>query len=165
MGPGKLVCHMQNLSYAYDRLSPTYASVYAIALWTSFDRNKSLAGLLLNMYLSAMRNTRRYKLSAIWLNVIQHVFVLAGISRLLDTCLSGKHNANYIVKSILCAVILVCGCRVPAYRIQPTHGPIHVLDMHGTGTKHIVSNSQKSVIQWSVVSEFTCILFSQIGKN
>ena len=55
VGPGKLVRHMQNLSYAYDGFSPAYASVYAIALGTSFDRYKSqsseiicLAGLLLN---------------------------------------------------------------------------------------------------------------------
>ena len=56
-------------SYAYDGLSPSYASVYAIALGTSFDRYKSqhsericlaaVAGLLLYMYSSATRNTRR----------------------------------------------------------------------------------------------------------
>ena len=40
VGPGILGCHMQNLSYAYDGLSPSYASVYAIALGTSFDRYK-----------------------------------------------------------------------------------------------------------------------------
>ena len=51
---------MQNLSYAYDGLSPSYVSVYVIALGTSFDIYKSqnsekicLAGLLLYMYLSA----------------------------------------------------------------------------------------------------------------
>ena len=51
VGPGKLVCHMQN---------PSYASVYVIALGTSFDIYKSqnsericLAGILLYMYLSA----------------------------------------------------------------------------------------------------------------
>ena len=60
VGPGKLVRHMQNLSYAYDGLRPIYASVYAIALGTSFDRYKSqnskricLAGILLYIYLSA----------------------------------------------------------------------------------------------------------------
>ena len=37
VGPGNLVHHMQNLSYAYDGLSPSYASVYVIALGTSFD--------------------------------------------------------------------------------------------------------------------------------
>ena len=37
VGPGKLVCHMQNPSYAYDGLSPSYASVYLIALGTSVD--------------------------------------------------------------------------------------------------------------------------------
>ena len=79
VGPGKLVCHMQNPSYAYDRLSPSYASVYAIALVTSFDRYKSqnseiicLVGLLLYMYLSATPTTRRCELS-VWLNVTQHM--------------------------------------------------------------------------------------------
>ena len=37
VGPGKSVRHMQNLSYAYDGLSPSYASVYVIALGTSLD--------------------------------------------------------------------------------------------------------------------------------
>ena len=36
VGPGKLVRHMQNPSYAlYDGLSPSYAIVYLIALGTS----------------------------------------------------------------------------------------------------------------------------------
>ena len=49
---------MQNPSYAYDRLSPSYVSVYVIALGTSFDIYKSqnsericMAGLLLYMYM------------------------------------------------------------------------------------------------------------------
>ena len=62
-------------------------------------------------------------------------------------CLSGIHNANYIVNSIVCAGLLIRGSRVPAYIIRPTHGPIHVLDMHGTGTKHIVRHRQKSGVQ------------------
>ena len=37
VGPGKLVRHVQNLSYAYDGLSPSYASVYVIAFRTSLD--------------------------------------------------------------------------------------------------------------------------------
>ena len=86
-----------------------------------------------------------------------HVLVSAAIRRLLDTCLSGIHNANNIVNSIVCAVILVRGSRVPAYGIRPMHGSIHVLDMHGTGTKHIVRHSQKSSVLWSGVAEFTCI--------
>ena len=60
VGPGKFVRHMQNLSYACDRLSLSYANMYAIVLGTSFDRYKSqnseriyLAELLLYMYLSA----------------------------------------------------------------------------------------------------------------
>ena len=32
-----------------------------------------------------------------------------------------------------------------------------ILDMHRTGTKHIVCHMQKSVVQWSVISKFTCI--------
>ena len=31
-----------------------------------------------------------------------------------------------------------------------------ILDMHRTGTKHIVRHMQKSVVQWSVISKFTC---------
>ena len=31
-----------------------------------------------------------------------------------------------------------------------------ILDMHWTGTKHIVRRMQKSVVQWSVISKFTC---------
>ena len=73
-------------------------------------------------------------------------------------------NANYIVNSIVCAVILVLGSRVRTYGIRPMHGPIHVLDMHGTGTKHIVRHNQKSVVQWSDVAEFTCILRLRIGS-
>ena len=52
------------------------------------------------------------------------MLVSARISRLLDTCLSVIHNANYIVNSIVCAVILVRGSRVPAYGIRPMHGQI-----------------------------------------
>ena len=37
VGPGKLVHHMQNLSYAYEGLSPSYARVYVFAMGTSFD--------------------------------------------------------------------------------------------------------------------------------
>ena len=29
--------------------------------------------------------------------------------------------------------------------------------MHHTGTKHIVRHMQKSIVQWSVISKFTCI--------
>ena len=34
-----------------------------------------------------------------------------------------------------------------------------ILDMHRTGTKHVVRHMQKSVIQWSIISKFTCIYF------
>ena len=34
----------------------------------------------------------------------------------------------------------------------------HILDIHGTGTKHIISHSQKSGLQWSVISKFACII-------
>ena len=33
---------------------------------------------------------------------------------------------------------------------------MRILDMHRTGTKHIVRHMQKSVIQWSVISNLTC---------
>ena len=33
-----------------------------------------------------------------------------------------------------------------------------LLDMHRTGTKHIVRHMQKSVVQWSVISKFACIM-------
>ena len=53
-------------------------------------------------------------------------------------CLSGIHDSNYyILNSIVCAMIFVRVNRVLAKGIWPTHGPIHILDMHGTGTKHI----------------------------
>ena len=32
-----------------------------------------------------------------------------------------------------------------------------IFDLHRTGTKHIVCHMQKSVVQWSVISKFTCI--------
>ena len=32
-----------------------------------------------------------------------------------------------------------------------------ILDKHRTGTKHIVRHMQKSVVQWFVISKFTCI--------
>ena len=35
---------------------------------------------------------------------------------------------------------------------------IPVLDIHGTGTKHIVRHRLKSVVQWFVISKFACIL-------
>ena len=80
LGPRKLVRHMPNSSYAYDRLSPSNACVYAIAFGTTFDRYKSqdsericLAGLLLYMYLSATRTTRWCEQSAVWPNVSQHM--------------------------------------------------------------------------------------------
>ena len=34
-----------------------------------------------------------------------------------------------------------------------------ILDVYRTGTKHIVRHMQKSVVQWSVISKFTCISF------
>ena len=46
----------------------------------------------------------------------------------------------------------------------------HILDMHGTGTKHIVCHRQKSVLQWSVICKFTYkginiyYFFSQLCK-
>ena len=33
--------------------------------------------------------------------------------------------------------------------------------MHRTGIKHIVRHMQKSVVQWSVISKFACIKFSE----
>ena len=32
-----------------------------------------------------------------------------------------------------------------------------ILDMHRTGTKHIVRHMQKAVVQWAVISKFSCI--------
>ena len=73
------------------------------------------------------------------------------------------------------------GCMVPAPFLLPSYtgelgydgligtrqiGPSYaksviyiwqILDMHWTGTKHIVRHMQKSVVQWSVISKFTCI--------
>ena len=106
VGPGKLVCHMQSLSYAYDRLSPSYASVYVIALGTSFDRYKSqnserlcLAELLLYMYLSVENDQTVRTECCLAKRNSAHVLVSARIRRLVATCLSGMHNANYIVNT------------------------------------------------------------------
>ena len=133
----------------------------------SWSLNKSqnrericLPGLLLYIYLSAEKYQTMCTEFCLAKRNSAHVLVSARISRLLDTCLSVIHNANYIVNSIVCAVILVRGSRVPSYGIRPTHGPIHVVNMHGTGTKHIVRHSQKSVVQWSVISKFTCTAFN-----
>ena len=90
VGSGKLVRYMQNPSYAYDRLSPSYASVYVIAFGTSFDIYKSqnsericLAGLLLYMYLSTEKyQTVRAECCLAKCNSAL-VLVSAGISRLL----------------------------------------------------------------------------------
>ena len=37
--------------------------------------------------------------------------------------------------------------------------------MHRTGTKHIVRHMQKSVIQWSVISKFTCSNLIEIPSH
>ena len=78
VGPGKLVCHMQNLSYAYD--SPSDASVHVIALGTSFDiyikvkTEKEYAWLdFYYTYICLLRNTRQCELSAVSPNVTQHM--------------------------------------------------------------------------------------------
>ena len=123
-----------------------------------------LAGFLLYMYLSAEKyKTVRTECCLAERNSA-HVLVLAGIRWLLDTCLSGIHNANYIVNSIVCAMILVHGSHVPAYKIRPMHDPIHILDMHGTGTKdivrHIIAKSL-SYSAWSGIAKFTCILITR----
>ena len=39
----------------------------------------------------------------------------------------------------------------------------HILDMHGTRTKHIVRHRQKSFVQWSVISKFACSIIA--GKS
>ena len=37
--------------------------------------------------------------------------------------------------------------------------------MHRTGTKNIVRHMRKSVVQWSVISKFTCILKTSCAKG
>ena len=83
--------------------------MYFIALGTSFDIYKSqnsericLAGVLLYMYLSAEKYQTVRTECCLAESNSAHVLVLAGISRLLNMCLSGIHNANYIVNSIVC---------------------------------------------------------------
>ena len=80
VGPGKLVRHMQNPSYAYDRLSPSHASLYAIAMGTLFDRYKSPKNVkeyawldFYFTYMCLLQTTRRCELSAVWPNVTQHM--------------------------------------------------------------------------------------------
>ena len=74
-------------------------------------------------------------------------------------------SANYFVNSIVCALTLVRGSRVPAYGIQPTHGPIHVLDMHGTWTKHFVCYSQKSGSQFKCKNPRWPMSNRLLGRN
>ena len=144
VGPEKLVCHMQGCMLLH--WGPHLIYIYK----SQNSKRICLAGLLLYMYVSATNyQTVRTECCLAKRN--------SGISRLQDMCLSDIHNANYIVNSIVCAVILVRRSRVPAYGIQPMHDPIHILDMHGTGNKHIVHHSQKSVVQWSGVAELNCI--------
>ena len=80
VGPGKLVRHMRNPSYAYDGLSPSYASVYLIALGTSDDlyikvkTAKEYVWLdFYYTYICLLRNTRQCELSSVWPNVTQHM--------------------------------------------------------------------------------------------
>ena len=80
VGPGKLVRHMQNPSYAYDGLSPSYGSVYLIALGTSVDlyikvrTAKEYAWLdFYYTFICLLSNTRQCELSSVWPNVTQHM--------------------------------------------------------------------------------------------
>ena len=41
---------------------------------------------------------------------------------------------------------------------NPSYTYGHIVDMHGTGTKHKVRHRQKSVVQWSFISKFACII-------
>ena len=80
VGPGKLVRHMRNPSYAYERLSPSYASVYLIALGTSVDlyiKAKTAKEYFwldfYYTYICLLRNTRQCELSSVWPKVTQHM--------------------------------------------------------------------------------------------
>ena len=63
----------------------------------------------------------------------------------------------------------------PGKLVRHMHNPSgvihiwHILDMHGTGTKHLVRHRRKSVLQWSVISKFTCIgkmaVFGSVSKQ
>ena len=49
-------------------------------------------------------------------------------------------------------------------KIGPSHAKSviyiwHILDKHGTGTKHIVCHRRKFVVQWSVISKFAYSCF------
>ena len=47
----------------------------------------------------------------------------------------------------------------PGKLVRHMENPSYTYDeyfMHWTGTKHIVRHMQKSVVQWSVISKFTC---------
>ena len=156
VGPGRLVRHMTD--------SVRHMQVCMLLHWGSdfIDIKVKTAkeNAWLELYYTCiclLRTTVRTECCLAEINS-EHVLVSAGISRLLDTRLFGIHNAYYIVNSILCAVILVCGGGAPAYRLRPMHGPIHILDIHGAGTKHIVHHSQKSGVQWSEVAEFASTL-------
>ena len=40
-----------------------------------------------------------------------------------------------------------------------------ILDMHRTGTNHIVRHMQKSVVQWSIISKLTCTILEKPGSR
>ena len=139
MGPGNLVRHMQNPSYTCDEylicigLGPSISSV--ICKICHMHMTDSVCHMQVCMLLHwgphlmgiKVKTAKEYA----WLDfyvfvcyanyqTVQteccpaernsaHVLVLAGISRLQDTCLSGIHNTNYIVKSIQYTYLICMG--------------------------------------------------------
>ena len=84
---------------------------------------------------------------------------------------------NYFDRSILVISMTVLSCSTGelgydglngTMKIGPSYAKSvvyiwQILHMHRTGTKHIVRHMQISVIQWSVISKFTCTLSLTAG--
>ena len=83
--------------------------------------------------------------------------------------MSSSSSYNYIAAVVGVVIVVVVTTGELRYdRLNGTRkiGPSYaksvvyiwrILDMHRTGTKHIILHMQKSVVQWSVISKFTCI--------
>ena len=54
-------------------------------------------------------------------------------------------------------------CNYTVLPVPLSTGPY--LDMHRTGAKHVVCHMQKSIIQWSVISKFTCSSISSSSRS
>ena len=94
---------MQNPSYAYDGLSPSYASLHAIALGTLFDRYKSqnsericVARLLSYMYLSATSYQTLRTECCLTERNSAHIFISLGGNKPTARHVFVRHTQRYL---------------------------------------------------------------------